>query len=793
MMKFPKSWLRDFIDLDEKDNDIAEKLSIAGLEVENIIQHKKTLCNVISARIQTISQHPEADRLVITHCDDGNKCHQIVTGATNIKEGDIVPLALPGAVLAKGLKIKESKLRGIDSAGMLCSESELGLCEEAQGIWILDENFDLGLDLIDYFKLNDAIFDIGILPNRGDCQSIYGLARELAAILNRDLKKTTWHPPETHFKSKLQIHNLIPSKVSGYSVRQIKNCQNGQSPAWLKARLWSCGLKPHSLAVDITNYVLLEYGQPLHAFSEKKLISHHPTLDFTLRFAKKDENITTLDQKEQKLTSEDIVIDHNQQPIAIGGIMGGHDSACDDANSNKSDLILESANFNAIHSRRTAQRLNLKSESALRFEKGVDPELMQLASNRAAYLYHNLGKAEIGDLVIQQEKTKDTLIPFQMEKINLILGSSYTRDNMLKNLNKLGFELNNNTIKVPSWRKHDCKTLACLAEEIGRLDGFNHVHEVLPQNTSLIPAEQPALLQRNELRDHLAKLGFHECCTYPMISEKDWRLNNNEAPQLVIQNPISQELKIMRNSFLSNLLHVYKSNQRNQQGPCYFFEIGHCFNHQASTEESRETLTCALMMGGQHLNTYNKELESIKKSSLIHLKSILLQVLHHNNLNFNNEPHTYEVAHPNHYLSLEENKKNIGHCFEIHPQTLKNLGIKGEVFYAEFTLKNNQQNVARFKNFSKFPATKRDIAILSDQSLPYQKIMDCLHKYKTKWITDIHLIDLYEGAPLEKNQKSLAFSLRYQSKDKSLTDDEVNQAHETLCQTLCQKLPVQIR
>jgi len=791
-MKFPKSWLHDFIDIDDKDSDIAEKLSIAGLEVEEILQHKKALCHVISVKIQKINKHPEADRLVITQCYDGQKTHQIVTGATNINEGDIVPLALPGAILAKGLKIKESQLRGIDSAGMLCSESELGLYEEANGIWILDKTLEVGLDLVDYFKLNDAIFDVGILPNRGDCQSMFGLARELGAILNKSLKKQTWKAPINDFKSTVIINNTIPEKVTSYSVRQIKNCQNSQSPSWLKARLWQCGLRPRSLSVDITNYVLLEYGQPLHAFSEDKLNQDNKDLTFTLRFANKKETITTLDQQEHSLNSEDIIIDHHQKAIAIGGIMGSLDSACDENASQQENLILESANFNAIHSRRSAQRLNLRSESAIRFEKGVDLNLMQLASDRAAYFYQTLCNAVIGDLIYKQSPQPTPFLPFNSTKINAILGANYSQDHLIKTLKSVGFLLINNKIQVPSWRVNDCKTQACLAEEVARLDGFSQLNECLPPNTTLLPPDQHFLIQRNELRDHLAKLGFHECTSYPMISEQDWNLNNHQAPKLVIQNPISQDLKIMRNSLLSNLLKIYKNNQRNQQNPCYFFEVGHCFNHQANSDKEREILSCALIIGGHHFNTYEKNLESIKKSSLNHLKSVLTQVCHRN-IEFSNNPHTLGFAHPKHYLSIHENKQEIGHCFEIHPQSLKNMGVKGDVFFAEFTLKNNSNKTPRFKAFTNYPSTKRDIAILSKKTLTYQELYNCIQKHKSKWVKNIQLVDIYEGEQLKDDQKSLAFSLHYQSPEKSLTDDEVNQAHALLCQKICQKLNVQIR
>eukprot|EP01048_Picozoa_sp_COSAG05_P019897 COSAG05_NODE_3240_length_2215_cov_1.053403_1_plen_694_part_10 len=694
-MKFPKSWLKTFIDLPDNDQDLAEKLSIAGLEVEEIIQHKKALCNVVSAQIKEIKKHPEADRLVITQCHDGQNMHQIVTGANNINEGDIVPLALPNALLAKGLKIKKSKLRGIDSAGMLCSESELGLCDEANGIWILDQDMALGLDLVAHFSLNDCIFDIGILPNRGDCQSIYGLARELSAILNIPLKAATWQAPKPSFKSKIKINNTQIEQAPYYSARVLKNCQNAQSPAWLKANLWRCDLKPIALTIDITNYVLLEYGQPLHAFSQDKLTQQNTNhaLSLNIRFAKDKESIKTLDEKEQILSQSDIVIDHEQQVIAIAGVMGGFDSGSNTDTSTKETLILEAANFNPVHVRRTAQRLNLRSESAIRFEKGIDQNQIQLASDRAAQLYHSLAQAEIGECDIQQRESNSLSIPFSTEKINQILGSTYSDTHIISQLNKLGFNIDKSACVVPSWRQHDCKTQACLAEEVARLDGFSAIPDQLPQGPNLHPAEQAHLVQRRQLRQGLANLGFNECCSFPMISAKDWQLTHaTEKPKWIIQNPISQDQAILRDSLLSNLLTIYKSNQRNQQTHTHFFEIGTCFKTES------EDLNLGILMGGQWLNSYDKNTEALKKSSLAHLKSCLEQVFTDKKLALTMNPNNPipSISHPSQYLNITENKQSIGACFEVHPNTLKAAGIKGQVFFAELRLNKTSTKTPQF-------------------------------------------------------------------------------------------------
>lgn len=779
-MKLPLAWLDEYLDLNESPENLAERLSIAGLEVDHI-HIPDTISHVISAKITDILKHPNADKLVITQCFDGTKTHQIVTGAKNIQVSDIVPLALPGATLAKGFKIKKSKLRGIESDGMLCSEQELGLCESAQGIWILDKNLPLGQDIATLFKLNKAILDIDILPNRGDCLSIIGLAREIAAIYNIDLKKENWECVSEKDHTRKKINNEIPEQCSFYTLREITDIKAVATPSWMKVRLFQSGLRPIQLNVDICNYVMLEYGQPLHSFDALSL-KEDP---ISIKNADKNQEIQTLDGKKHLLKEQDIIISTNNKAVAIAGVMGDLSSA---SQVNSKSIFLESAQFNPVAIRRTAKRLDLRSDSSIRFEKGIDAKNIIKASERAAYWFKNIANAKIFSIVQSKPlHTSSTQIAFSVEKINRFLGTNFSDENITMRLTKLGFKIQNNTCFVPSWRQHDCTTIACLAEEVLRLNNLNNI----PQHLQAGPSyqEKPDLFAQkiNNIRQNLAILGFNECVSFPMISDTDWQLINTSMPTLRIQNPIKSNQAILRNSLIPGLFNITKHNYHNQQDRTHLFEIGNCF------ENKQEQMKLCIMMSGPWYNTYTKAENDFGQSQLHHLLGLLNQAGLYHSLDTRPVNKAPFFSHPTHILNLYTDDHHIGSIFELHPEIIGNNNIQNPIYVAELNLNQFKNTTKHFKTFSKFPTTRRDIAILANKTLSYQTILNGIHQHKHQWVKQVKLVDHYQGSQLGENKKSLAFALFYQSSTETLNDQQVNEVHHLLCSNLCKSLDINIR
>lgn len=788
-MKFPISWLKEFVDIPTDIELLSERLSFAGLEVDAIEPIGEKLSGIITGKIEDIKPHPDADRLVITQINLGNQTSQIVTGANNISIGDIVPVSPPGAVLSNGTKIKSSKLRGIPSHGMLCSEAELGVTEDAEGIWILPADTPIGIDFIEYAQLKDTLLDIAILPNRGDCQSIYGIARECATLFDTSIRE-----PETKVTlSDLPTVSLKrESNYCGkYTLRNISNCQLNETPIWMKRRLELCGIRPIQLFVDITNYVLLELGQPLHAFDAKKVNGAISVSDLNSAIQFK-----TLDEQDVNLEVGDIVIQDNSGTIALAGVMGGYSTEVSDKTSN---IILESAFFDPIKVRKTGTRLGLRTESSLRFEKTVDIEACEKASDRAAFLFQTLANASIGQINVELDNQHNLLqkkaLPFDVKRINSLLGTSLSENEIKNALEKCEFEILNNQIFVPSFRKHDIHELPCIAEEVARIIGIDQLPTELPPGASISNVQLESYLFQSDLCKQFCSLGFQETNTFPMISKNTFEaVGFNLEGTIELSNPISQDESVMRSYVFLSLIERAAFNIRHQQKEYFFFEVGKAFHDNYKTHFEEQKL-CVLANGIYYPNPINDNNSQENLFDIFQLKGVLKTVFKKNGLQFKIS-REQSFFHPKKQCVILNSKgESIGFLGQVHPETSAKCNILESTVIAELNLNKLETKTAptQFKPITKFPVVKRDMALVCDKTLPYEDIEAFLSKYKPKLVSQFQLFDIFESDQLGDNKKSMAISFTYEKQDASLTDEEVNKAHEKLSKFITKELPVTIR
>ncbi|MDC0036624.1 phenylalanine--tRNA ligase subunit beta [bacterium] len=792
-MKFPLSWISEFVSLTHSPEDLAKKLTMAGLEVEDIIETGRNLSHIITVKIERIDPHPNADKLVITSLFDGKKLHQVVTGATNITVGDVVPVSLPGAVLASGLKIKPSKLRGVDSFGMLCSEEECGISESADGIWILPEDTPLGVDFIQHAQLSDTILDIAILPNRGDCQSILGLAREIASLTGE-----AFTLPEIDLRDQAIAHSYSVTSTTSlcplYIGRFINQLNPQPTPLWMKRRLELAGLRSISLYVDITNYVLLETGQPLHAFDDARC----KDTDFRISESSRSQDIHTLDGQTRRITKGQVLIHAGKTPVAVAGVMGAANTEVSD---DTKAIFLEAAYFNPTSVRRSASALGCRTDSAIRFEKGVSIEGVEYASKRAASLYQELAGASVSNLVVQAKEQKHDVfdnreIVFDAKQLNAFLGTSLKQSEMKDILTSLGFEISkNNMVTVPAWRRHDIHEWPCLAEEIIRVHGFDAIPITLRSQHPSHDVADPLLTMSEKTQDFCVSNGFREVNTYPMISVTEINALNlgKIADWNELANPISPQLAIMRPSLLPSLLQLIKHHHLRQLTDVSVFEVGLRF------EEKQEITCLSLAISGHSFTHLTNDAErTISKASLASLKHVITRLssfLGLGDLAFKlATPPSW--AHPKQYQEICFGKKRVGVVTQVHPSALDHYDITEPVFYVELSLSALAANPTppfTYTPFSRFPFIRRDIALSVPKTTSYEDVLAVIKQYKHKSVQDVGVFDVFESEQLGSDKRSIGIYLLYQDLNKSLEDEQVNKAHERLCQRLISELPVHIR
>lgn len=795
-MLLPVKWLKDYIKTEKSARELADGLTLSGSHVESIISLNPGIENVVVGKILSLEDHPNADKLIICNIDVGSEEVIIVTGAKNLSVGDYIPVARLGAKLP-GLDIELTNFRGVDSYGMLCSLKELGFSDSVipkefrDGIYILDKEYELGLDIKDVLGLNDQVIEFEITPNRPDCLSIIGMARETAATFGYQLDE-----PKIEIENEVDdiydYANGIEIKTDNcirYYSRVIKDVKIGKSPLWMQQRLMEAGVRPISNIVDVTNFVMLEYGEPLHAFDLEKLNGKK----IIVRQAIEGEKLTTLDGEERILDTNDIVIADAKDPIGLAGVMGGLDSEITD---DTKIVLLEGANFNSRNIRLTSKKFGLRSEASTRFEKGLDPSLGEIAVERVCQLIEEIGAGTVvkNHIDVYNKKAEPKTITLRPERANMLLGVDIPVEEMLKSLNGLGLKssFDGKLIhsQIPTYRL-DINIEADLIEEVGRLYGFHNI-ESKPLLGALTRGTKPYKMTiEDRVKTILQGLGMNEVMTYSFISPKAYDKINLNADDLLrkyirLINPLGEDYSTMRTTLIPNMLDLLARNYNKGIESMYAFEVGNTFIPKSLpiTELPEEIKKLSLGLYGES-DFY--ELKDIVENALSRLGIKNLQY---------ERVETNPTFHPGRTAQIFYKGQSIGIIGEIHPLVLENYDIKTRAYIGELDF----EKIVDFTNLDvkysplpKYPAMTRDIALVVKEDVMVGDIEKIIQKHGSGILESVKLFDIYRGNQVQEGLKSVAYSIIYRSHDKTLTDEEVNEVQDKIVKDLEDSLGAKLR
>ncbi|HEY8363850.1 MAG TPA: phenylalanine--tRNA ligase subunit beta [Tissierellaceae bacterium] len=787
-MLLPVKWLKDYIDIDIDTKKLVDGLTLSGSHVESIIGLNKGIENVVVGKILSIEKHPNADKLSVCQVDVGSETLQIVTGATNVKEGDFVPVAKLGAKLPGGIEIEKTNFRGIDSYGMLCSLMELGYDDSVipkevkDGIFILDKEYPLGTSIIDILGLNDEVIEFEITPNRPDCLSIVGMARETSATFNIPMKKAEIKVKNEEDAIENFVNGIdVPTEnCNRYYARVIKDVKIGPSPLWMQIRLMEAGVRPINNIVDITNFVMLEYGEPLHAFDLDTVAGKR----IIVRQAEEGEKITTLDGVERTLTKADIVIADTEKAIGIAGVMGGLNTEITDSTKY---VLLEGANFDSKSVRLTAKRLGLRTEASSRFEKGIDPNLCKLAVDRVCQLVEeiNAGVVVKGSIDVYKNPRKEQIISLRPSRVNKVLGTELTPEEMVDYLNRLDIKshIEDGIIKsvIPTYRL-DIESEIDLVEEVGRLYGFHNI-ESKPLMGNLTRGEKPYDKKIEDItKDVLLAMGISEAMTYSFISPKafDKILLPEDSPlrdAIKLMNPLGEDYSVMRTTLLPNMMELLSRNYNRGVEECYVFEIGNIFipKELPLKELPEEKKILSIGFYGEEDFYYLKEVVN-KVLDRLGIKDVEY-VREENNPSF----------HPGRTARVFANGVDLGVLGEVHIDVLENYDMKKRAYVAQIDFNElvKLANLERkYKPLPKYPSVVRDLAIVVKDDVLVGDMEKIISKHGKGLIEGIELFDVYKGAPIPEGMKSVAFSITFRSYDRTLRDEEINEILEAIIKDL---------
>ncbi|WP_306532680.1 phenylalanine--tRNA ligase subunit beta [Geobacter sp.] len=796
------NWLKEFVDFDLSPQELSDLLTMLGLEVEGVRHVGGGLDEVVVAIVEERAQHPNADKLSLCRVNNGRETLAIVCGAQNFKAGDKVALAQLGAVLPGDFKIKRSKIRGEESCGMLCSEKELGLAAESDGILILPPDLPLGVPVFEALALKDTIFEIGLTPNRADCLSIVGVAREIAAKLGMNVRYTGHSVEESNFPISERAEVIVEDAelCPRYTARYIAGCSVGPSPAWLVRRLEAVGMRSINNVVDVTNYVLMEYGHPLHAFDADLLAGGK----IIVRRAAEAERFSTLDGQERVLTAADLTIRDGEKGVALAGIMGGENS---EIRQDTANILLESAYFNPSAIRRTSKRLGLHTESSHRFERGADVDILLTALDRAASLIAELAGGEIarGAIDVYPRSLPSRTVRFRVKRCNELLGIQLAADEMAAIFNRLEFTVNSVEpglldVTVPSFRV-DVEREIDLVEEVARLNGYNTIPVTMPK--ARVFSDRPTRHQRLEkrLRNVMVGQGFSEIINFsfmaPGVLDKLLLADDDPRRSVVrLRNPLVEEQSVMRTALLPGLLETASRNLNYRMLTLRMFELRRVYLPMEGQELPREPLHLAgILTGARYREGWNQERYQVDFYDVKGVVEHILDEFAVTSVSYVQDClHPY--FHPGKSCSVRSGDELLGSFGELHPDVQDNFEIDQPVHYLELDFEKlamlSSDNVT-IKPPSRFPDTFRDIAMLISDEAPASAILDCIGGLKIREVECAEIFDLYKGTHIPEGFKSVAVRIRYRSQEKTLTDDEVSPLHQRIVDTLVKKLEVTIR
>ncbi|PKM93024.1 MAG: phenylalanine--tRNA ligase subunit beta [Elusimicrobia bacterium HGW-Elusimicrobia-4] len=792
-MKISLNWLKEFVDIDVSVDELAYRLTMAGIETE-VVKNNFIDKNVVITKILSVEKHPNADKLSVCEVTDGQNNYKIVCGANNIKAGDVVPLAKLGTKLLAG-EIKKAVLRGVESQGMLCSPVEIKAGDDASGIFILPVDAKIGLTLDEYLN-SDPSIETEVTINRGDCLSVFGIAREISAVFNKIIKKEikdysikpkNIFPVEISAEGGSASGGKNPEKCPRYTGFIIKNITVGPSPKWIIDRLTNCGLRPINNVVDITNYILLEYGQPLHAFDIAQLKNK-----IIVRNAKKGEKILALDNNEYSLDDEMLVIADEDVPVAIAGVIGGTSTSVTDATKN---IFLEAAYFDPISIRKTSRKLAISTDSSYRFIRGIDAKNVSNIAMLAAEMIRKICGGEIveGAVDIYPNPSEPIKIELDINRVNKILGAEISIDEIKNILSRLGFIYSllptpySLSVTVPSHR-NDVKDEIDLVEEIARIYGYNNIKtsDKISYRTNISAADKTEQII-DRIKDVAVSAGFFETVSYNFISKEDLLKLKLKESEWEIKNPVSMEEPFLTTSLIPQLIQNAIRNFNRGKNDIKFFEIGRVFLEKEQTFFSG-------CVSGCETGWWKGKPSPI---GFYFLKGFIETVFTEIGISdYRFEKNAFEMFHKNQSVKIKISDKTVGHFGLLAPDIKNEMDLKTDLYVFEIVL----DELADFTDFGKkyvpvpkYPSVERDLAVEVSQNFSADEITGVIKKEGDDILSEIKLFDFYEGVQIKEGHKSLAFNMTFIRKDRTLKDEEVNTAIKKIISQLEKKFSAKIR
>ncbi|MCM3215125.1 phenylalanine--tRNA ligase subunit beta [Niallia taxi] len=797
-------WLQEYIDLNDiTPEELADRITRSGIEVEGVEVLNEGMKNIVIGHVLEREQHPNADKLnkCLVDVGDGEPV-QIVCGAPNVDAGQKVAVAKVGAVLPGNFKIKKAKLRGEESNGMICSLTELGIESKlvakdfSEGIFVFPSDVEVGRDALEYLQRDDAVLELGLTPNRSDCLSMIGVAYEVAAVLSKDVKLPAVDYPKAAEKAADYVSVKVENSEDAplYTAKIIKNVKVAPSPLWMQGRLMAAGIRPHNNVVDITNYILLEYGQPLHAFDYDRLGSK----EILVRRAKAGETITTLDDAKRTLSEDNLLITNGETGVAVAGVMGGANS---EVQNDTTTVLLESAYFEAGVIRKSSKTLGLRSEASARYEKGIDPNRVRQAAERAAQLLQLYAGGDVleGEAAVDALKAEPKVVSITLEKLNNVLGTSLTENEVTDIFKRLQFETSvengSFTVTVPT-RRNDITIPEDLTEEVARLFGYDDIPTTLPIGASIPGALTEYQKKRRSVRKYLEGAGLYQAITYALTSDKkvqQFALEKRNPVRLAM--PMSEERALLRQSIIPQLLEVVKYNAARQNDSLAVYETGVVFleTEQNQLPEEREHVAGAIT-GSWVSHVWQGEKKPVDFFVLKGVLEGLFQKLGvAKSIEFTRG--TMDGMHPGRTAEILFNGVSIGFAGQVHPQVQNELDLK-ETYVFELDLSKllaTEVNELQYTTIPRFPSVTRDIALVVDATILAGDIQNIIVEAGGSLLKEVQVFDLYEGDKMEEGKKSIAYSLKYFDPEQTLTDEMITKSHDKVLEAVKEKAGAVLR
>ena len=793
-MKFSESWLRQLVDPAISVEDLVSQVTMAGLEVDGVEAAAPRISGVVVGEIISVQQHPDADKLRVCQVLGASEQFQVVCGAPNARVGIKVPFATVGALLPGDFKIKKAKLRGVESFGMLCAQDELGLGDEASGLWELPADAPVGTNLVEYLDLDDMIIEVDLTPNRGDCLSIRGLAREVGVLNKADVTVQDCSAVKATISDVVSVKLNVPKGCARYVGRVMRDLNLAQAtPQWMKERLRRSGIRSLGPAVDVTNYVLLELGQPMHAFDLDKIDG-----GIVVNMGA-NQSLKLLDDSEVIVDADTLVIADHKKVLALAGIMGGSESSVSDQTT---DILLESAWFNPLALAGKARLYGKHTDSSHRFERGVDPQLQIAAMERATALMLEICGGSVGPLVVQESAENLPVaaeITLRDARLAQQLGLTIDADEVDDILSRLGLSLvkrssSGATWLAPSWR-FDLTIEQDLVEEVARIYGYNNLPTSTPTMALDLQPNPESQQQPGVFRSQLISRGYQEVITYSFVDPEVQALVDPGVTPVSLANPISADMAVMRTNLWSGLLSTAAYNLNRQQSRIRIFEMGQCFvpSEEGDLGLSQNMMLAGLICGSRAPVGWTSTKDKVDFYDIKgDLEAVFAQTGLAAEFSFTADEHP--ALHPGQAASICRNGQKIGWIGQLHPKIQKRLGISTEAYLFQVDFRKIEDvRIPSFQEVSKFPEVKRDLAFLVDTSVPAQHLVNSAREAAGKHLIDLKLFDVYQSKDVDSKGKSIALGLTFQDDSRTLTDEEINHAIDSVVSHLAEICGAELR